>query len=127
MRFCISRQKCVRIQTRPPSVGDDVEVGFGLALLLLRLLHHRHVAVVVEEHHLMNKQVIGYLETKGLHLVSNWKYSRYQEAHGYPSFGNFGISNPPPLRLHFTQPISNVCPQNMAILKPSPPPQCGRT
>ena len=35
----------------------------------------------------------------------------------------FRIFNPPsPLRPHFTQPISTICPQNLAILKPPLPP-----
>ena len=38
-----------------------------------------------------------------------------------------GSLDPPPPRLHFTQPISTIRPQNWAILEtPLPPPQCGR-
>ena len=33
----------------------------------------------------------------------------------------FRIFNPLPLRPHFMQPISTICPQNLAILKPPSP------
>ena len=37
-----------------PCKGHNIEVSFGVGLAFLRLLHHGHVAVVIEEDHLQS-------------------------------------------------------------------------